>query len=231
MIRVIEHYRPKIFIAENVDDIRNSRKNMIGEDVNKIALDTILKDFEKVGYNVQYYVLNAADYGVPQTRWRVIIMGIRSDLGGIDSEYYPRRIYSAGGRVWRNAFDGIEDLWDKVKDPKIPNHTSRDISKAKFYSGKKLQGNNRISKNRPAPTIRAEHHGNIEAHYNTFLEDENNMNGWRRLSVREFARLQSFPDSYVFTSSAYKAVGNAVPTVMAWHIARAVYYTLDKLKK
>ncbi len=239
MIRVIEHYRPKIFIAENVDGIRNSRKNMIGEDVNKTALDTILEDFEKVGYNVQYHVLNAADYGVPQSRRRVIIMGIRGDLGGINSEYYPRRIYSDGGldtdgRVWRSAFDGIEDLWDKVNDPKIPNHTSRDISKAKFYPGKKMQGNNRISKNRPAPTIRAEHHGNIEAHYNTFLEDENDMSGWRRLSVRECARLQSFPDSYVFTtsaSSAYKAVGNAVPPVMAWHIARAVYYTLDKLKK
>ena len=58
------------------------------------------------------------------------------------------------------------------------------------------------------------------------------MDGWRRLSVRECARLPSFPDSFIFTSSAssaYKAIGNAVPPVMAWHIARAVFHTLKNL--
>lgn len=237
MIRVINHYQPKIFIAENVDGIRNSRKNLIGEDINNSALDTILDDFDAAGYNVQYHVLNSADYGVPQSRRRVIIMGIRKDLGDITDEFYPEKIYSENGetgKFWKTSQDGIEDLWDKVNSPEIPNHTIRDISKAKFYPGKKMQGNNRINKDRPSPTIRAEHHGNIEAHYNTTLKDENDMAGWRRLSVRETARLQSFPDSYVFAtsaSSAYKAIGNAVPPVMAWHIARAVYHTLDSLDK
>ena len=59
-----------------------------------------------------------------------------------------------------------------------------------------MQGNNRIDADRPAPTIRAEHHGNIEAHYRTFKEDPNDMTGWRRLSVRECARLQSFPNDF-----------------------------------
>ena len=80
--------------------------------------------------------------------------------------------------------------------------------------------------------ILAEHDGNIEAHYRTTLSDPKDMPGWRRLSVRECARLQSFPDSYNFTSSAssaYKAIGNAVPPVLAWHIARAACYTLDQL--
>lgn len=97
-----------------------------------------------------------------------------------------------------------------------------------------MQGNNKISADKPSPTIRAEHHGNIEAHYRTHLKDTDDMTGWRRLSVRECARLQSFPDSYIFTasaSSAYKMIGNAVPPVMAWHLARAVYHTLSTLNQ
>ncbi len=235
MIRVINHYKPKMFIAENVDGIRNSRKNIEGENVDSSALDTILQDFDKANYDVQYKVLNAADYGVPQSRRRVIIIGIRKDLGSVEDVYYPKAQYSQDGvdkPRWRTAKEGIDDLWDKVNDPEVLNHTFRDYSKAKFYPGKKTQGNVRISPDRPAPTIRAEHHGNIEAHYRTLKDDEFDMTGWRRLSVRECARLQSFPDSYNFAtsaSSAYKMIGNAVPPVMAWHIATSVFYTLDRL--
>ena len=95
-----------------------------------------------------------------------------------------------------------------------------------------MQGNVRTKSDKPAPTIRAEHHGNIEAHYRTTLADQEDMNRWRRLSVRECARLQSFPDTFNFTtsaSSAYKGIGNAVPPLLAWHIARAITYTLDTL--
>ncbi len=235
MIRVINHYKPKMFVAENVDGIRNSRKNVVGEDIDKSALDIILQDFEESGYDVQYKVLNSADFGVPQTRRRVIIIGIRKDIGSAQEVYYPEQLFSADGIMkprWRSAKDGIDDLWDKINCLDIPNHSIRDYSKAKFYPGKKMQGNNRIFADRPAPTIRAEHHGNIEAHYRTLLEDENDMAGWRRLSVRECARLQSFPDSYNFLTSAsmaYKMIGNAVPPVMAWHIASAVFYTLNQL--
>lgn len=238
MIRVINHYKPKIFIAENVDGIRNSKKNSVGENVNESALTIILSDFDKAGYDVQYQVLTAADYGVPQMRKRVIIMGIRKDLGTISDQYYPAKSYDEFGEItgqkWRTAKDGIDDLWDKVNHPTIPNHTMKDISRAKFYPGKKMQGNNRISGDRPSPTIRAEHHGNIEAHYRTTGSDEDDMSGWRRLSVRECARLQSFPDTFNFVvsaSAAYKAIGNAVPPVLAWHIARSVAYTLNKLEK
>lgn len=236
MIRVLEHYSPKMFVAENVDGIRNSRKDDKGNAVDISALDTILEAFDVAGYNVQYRILNAADYGVPQSRRRVIILGIRKDLGNQEDVFYPKGMFDKTGeeteRKWLSAKDGIDDLWDKINDPTVLNHTQRDYSKAKFYPGKKMQGNNRISAERPAPTIRAEHHGNIEAHYRTILEDENNMDGWRRLSVRETARLQSFPDDFNFAcsaSSAYKMIGNAVPPVMSWHIARSVFYTLKKL--
>ncbi len=238
MIRIINHYRPKMFIAENVDGIRNSRKNLNGDEVHTSALDIILKDFDSAGYDVQYQVLTAADYGVPQMRRRVIIMGIRKDIGTINDQYYPLPLYDEHGEKtgnkWRTAKDGIDDLWDQVNTYSVANHTTRDISKAKFYPGKKMQGNNKISADKPSPTIRAEHHGNIEAHYRTHLKDTDDMTGWRRLSVRECARLQSFPDSYIFTasaSSAYKMIGNAVPPVMAWHLARAVYHTLSTLNQ
>lgn len=238
MIRIIKHYQPKIFIAENVDGIRNSRKNIVGEDVNRSALDTIIDDFDEAGYNVQYSVLNSADYGVPQTRRRVIIMGIRKDIGDIGDQYYPAQLFDETGELtgnkWKTAKDGIDDIWDKVNTPTVYNHTTKDISKAKFYPNKKTQGNNKISAVRPAPTIRAEHHGNIEAHYRSLDGfDPEDMNGWRRLSVRECARLQSFPDNFIFTtsaSSAYKAIGNAVPPVMAWNIAKSVLYTLQRLE-
>lgn len=238
MIRVINHYQPKMFVAENVDGIRNSRKNMNGDNVDASALDTILGDFEKAGYDVKYHVLTATDYGVPQIRRRVIIMGIRKNLGNVNNIFFPEQLFDETGEItgrkWRTSTEGIDDIWNKVNDPLIPNHTTRDISKAKFYPGKKMQGNNKIFADKPAPTIRAEHHGNIEAHYRTTLADTEDMAGWRRLSVRECARLQSFPDTYIFTASAsssYKMIGNAVPPVMAWHVARAVYHTLSQLNQ
>ncbi|MFB9861609.1 DNA cytosine methyltransferase [Salinicoccus siamensis] len=235
MIRVLKHYKPKIFIAENVDGIRNSKKNNVGANVDQSALDTILEDFDESGYDVQYRILNSANFGVPQIRKRVIIMGIRKDLGSVEDQFYPMptndQFGNETGNKWLTAKDGIDDLWENIDATVIPNHTFRDYSKAKFYPGKKMQGNNRIFPDRPAPTIRAEHHGNIEAHYR-YSKEEEDVTGWRRLSVRECARLQSFPDSFNFVASAsssYKAIGNAVPPVMAWHIARAVFHTLDKL--
>lgn len=170
-------------------------------------------------------------------RKRIIIIGLRSDLGKTKDIYYPQPICDQTGIVtghkWVTAKDTIDDLWYKLDNTSIPNHTSKDVSKAKFYVNKKLQGNRQIKATQPAPTIRAEHHGNIEAHYRHYQGYQaNDPNGWRRLSVRECARLQSFPDSFNFTASAsasYKAIGNAVPPVLAWHIVRSVLQTLTSV--
>ncbi|CYU09470.1 DNA cytosine methyltransferase [Streptococcus suis] len=236
MSRFIQHYQPKIFVAENVDGIRNSRNNNL-ENVDATALEVIMQHFNDIGYNVQYNVLDAADYGVPQSRRRVIIVGVRSDLGDNTNIYYPIPTHANKPRT---AFDGLEDIWSLFNTNIIPNHNWNNVSHAKFYSdGKKRQGNNQILRDAPAPTIRAEHHGNIEAHYNMDPKyinnpnDPNDKKGWRRLSVRECARLQSFPDNFIFntsTSSAYKAIGNAVPPILAWHIANAIIYSLYKIE-
>ncbi len=228
MKRVIQHCNPAAFVAENVDGIRKSKN---GEDTT--ALDVILDDFRSMGYEVQYHALNAADYGVPQNRVRVIIMGVRQDIQ--KPILYPQETCGTRQHPWMTAREAIDDLWDQVDHTNIPNHTQRDYSKAKFYPGKKMQGNCQIRADSPAPTIRSEHHGNIEGHYRSRNPDQpEDMQFWRRLSVRECARLQSFPDTFVFpcaASDAYKQIGNAVPPVLAWHIARALYCALFAKKR
>lgn len=224
---VIEHVRPKAFVAENVDGIRKNNK-----ETDTSALDVIIKDFESIGYKVEYKALNAASYGVPQNRVRIIIVGIRNDINR--KMIYPKPIYDLSQNEYITAKEAIDDLWDRLDDNNIKNHTSKDYSKAKFYPGKKLQGNNRISADKPAPTIRAEHHGNIEGHYRSINpNNDSDSNYWRRLSVRECARLQSFPDDFEFVStasSAYKQVGNAVPPILAWEVAKALYESLNEQK-
>jgi DNA (cytosine-5)-methyltransferase 1 len=218
MKRVIDAIKPKAFVAENVKNIMKMEDGLI--------LKTIIEDFKESGYNVGFHLFHAANYGVPQNRERVIIYGIRNDINA--EPFLPQETHEPDS--WVTASEAIDDLWDMLDNPNVANHTTRDYSKAKFYEGKRTQGNIRIKADRIAPTIRAEHHGNIEGHYRT-NGDENDITNWRRLSVRECARIQSFPDDFIFTTSAstaYKQVGNAVPPVLAWYIARALYYSLTR---
>lgn len=215
MVKVVEEKKPLVFVAENVRGLLSANRG--------IAIDVITRDFANasVGYRINMRVLNAADYGVPQRRERVIFVGVRKD---IDLAYeYPSKTHYApllaeefGGKKWITAQEALIDLEAYEKLSSLPNC---EYSKAKKNNG---QGNTRIDPNKPSPTIRSEHHGNIEFHYK--LD--------RRLSVREAARLQSFPDNFVFEASmstAYKLVGNAVPPVLAWHIAKSIEKFLSKL--
>lgn len=227
MKRVIQLATPRAFVAENVDGIRKTK----GNTSNTSALDTIVKDFSDIGYNVVYQVLNASHYGVAQNRIRVIIVGIRKDIN--KKMYYPKPLFgklSDDNNPVITSKQAIDDLWELLDNNNINSHSKNHYSKAKFYPNKKLQGNCKINANKPAPTIRAEHHGNIEAHYrSTNEQNPDDMQYWRRLTVRECARLQSFPDNFIFptsTSSSYVQVGNAVPPTMAWHIANALYQSV-----
>lgn len=224
MLRIILAKKPKIFVAENVEGIKMSLDGTS-------PLDIILDEFRNSGYVVEYKLFNTADYLVPQTRKRIIIIGIRRDLNFEPT--FPEPIVTE--KNWISAKMAIDDLWDKIDTDFVKNHTSKDYSKAKFMDHGRGQGNRRIEADKPSVTIRAEHHGNIEGHYKTY--DDNNLkdrNNWRRLSVRECARLQSFPDSFIFpcpASSAYKQIGNAVPPVFAWHIAKKVSEILTQLER
>ena len=214
MKRVIEMTQPEIFIAENVKGLTN-----LGD-----ALEIIKNDFSnmKTKYTISHYLLMAADYGVPQTRERVIIVGVKSK--NETNFYEPIPSFAAdtsdGRKPWITAFEAINDLSENNEQQTIPNQDQ--YSRAKNY-GSHLQGNKPIKPDFPSPTIRAQHHGNIEFHYNNT----------RRLTVRECARIQSFPDDFVFLGSASKAyvqIGNAVPPVLAYHIAQSVYDYLERSK-
>ena len=226
MKKVVELIKPKIFVAENVNGLRipiNGSK--------KSALEHMLKEFRSSGYNVACKLLNAKNFGVPQDRKRIIIIGTRNDIKtGI---MFPEETHDETNLV--TSKQAIDDLWNKIGNEKVFNHGEKDYSKAKFYKGKKMQGNRKIESDKPAPTIRAEHHGNIEGHYRTRNENNpDNVNGWRRLSVRECARLQSFPDNFVFpcaATHAYRQIGNAVPPVLVWHIGKTVYEILKNKER
>lgn len=203
MIEVVKRLRPAIFLAENV-------KGLLSMNDGK-AIDTIKNDFAEIGYNVEYQLFHVADYGVPQNRERVIIVGTSKDKK-LPPFTFPKPTHSKS--KWVTLGEVIADL-ENTEEGAISNHY---WSKAKMFKG--TQGNSVVSKNKIGPTMRAEHHGNIEWHWNEK----------RRLSAREAARIQTFPDNFIFypsTSSAYKQIGNAVPPVFGWHLATAIERFLD----
>jgi DNA (cytosine-5)-methyltransferase 1 len=195
MIAAIRHVRPKMFVAENVKGLlmRN----------NKESLMQILKDFNSIGYKVSYKLYHAADYGVPQSRERVFIIGASHSL----PPFVPPAP-TLSKEKWLTAKDAIDDLKNEPADPSI-NHIWSSARKSHE------QGNRRLDAGKPGYTIRAECHGNIQFHYEAP----------RRISMREAARIQTFPDDFIFASKlreTERQVGNAVPPVLAWHMAKAV---------
>lgn len=212
MAKVIDDVKPKVFLAENVKGLISWQGGL--------AIKTIVDDFSKLGYKVTYKLFNTADYGVPQTRERVIIIGIREDLY-VDFEW-PNPTHSSTDvnlLPWVTIKEAIGDLEDDEKHRALPNYG---YSKAKLFPGK--QGNAITKADKPAPTMRAEHHGNIEFHYSLP----------RRLSAREAARIQSFPDDFTFyrsISDAYRQVGNAVAPVFSWHMAKLIENILKSAKE
>jgi DNA (cytosine-5)-methyltransferase 1 len=202
MAEVIKRTNPVMFVAENV-------RGLLTMD-NGEAIKTIIRYFGGLGYHVVPQLYLAADYEVPQKRERIVLVGTKKKV--LPPFDHPKPKLTK--EQWVSLKKAIGDL-EQVPEGKYPNHY---WSRAKKNKG---QGNSTVSSSKPGPTMRAEHHGNIEWHWN----------GKRRLSAREAARIQSFPDNFVFspsTSSAYKQIGNAVPPVMAWHLAKHIQAFLDK---
>ena len=243
---VITITEPSLFIAENVKGLTNL------EDVKEI----IERDFAKAGGNgylvVPAKVLNAADYGTPQSRERVIFFGFKKSAltkealkalkaKTIPSEFdpYPPKThaYTVSDDLLMPVVTCREAFTD-LKEPAESTDPSQQVySRAKFM-GKHCQGQTEIKIDGIGPTIRSEHHGNIEfrrlnlEHGGTMIDELNAGFKERRLTVRECARIQTFPDDYNFiltrtaqnvsvsSSDAYKIIGNAVPCVLAYNIAQ-----------
>jgi DNA (cytosine-5)-methyltransferase 1 len=204
MVEVVARVQPKMFVAENVKGLLMKH--------NKASLERVIADFEALDYEVSFELYHAADYGVPQTRERVIIVGTKSGVGKFSP---PKPTHTKDQYV--SAREAIADLENVEEDASV-NHV---WSRANI-SGE--QGNRRLIADRPGYTIRAECHGNIQFHYSLP----------RRISMREAARFQTFPDDFIFDSrlrETERQVGNAVPPVLAWHIARSVEAALKKSDK
>lgn len=196
MVEVVSRVKPKVFVAENV-------KGLMSDD--QKYLKVIAGEFEALGYDVSAELYLAADYGVPQMRQRVFIVGT-SRKDGIKPFAPPEAMLAE--EEWVTAKEAIGDL-ESAPESKDSNHI---WSRAESSPG---QGSRKLKANRPSTTIRAECHGNIQWHYSEP----------RRLSMREAARLQTFPDTFRFASGLRemeRMVGNAVPPVLAWQIANAV---------
>ena len=199
MVEVVKRCRPKIFVAENVKGLLMRH--------NAESLKRVLHDFEQLGYELTYQLYLAADYGVPQARERVIIVG---RLPEVKSFVPPKATLNRTQHITASA--AVNDLENMPEDEKF-NHVWSRANKSSE------QGSRKLSPDRPSQTIRAECHGNIQFHYSLT----------RRISMREAARFQSFPDNFAFQGGlrqTERQVGNAVPPVLAWHIARAVQQTL-----
>ena len=266
-VRFVNHYKPKFFVMENVKGIL-SMKTQTGDNVK----DVIISEFNKVGYNTHVYELNAADYGVPQTRTRVFFIGLRKKfpynaielrpekldcthitiedaimdlppvLAGEGSEFtkYQSEPKNEFQKWARNNSKGVYNHIAMRHTPRLVERFAQikfgqsvaDVSKeygqrkrgeADKLSGKAYSQNNmRPYPDKPSPTIPASFQSNfVHPYYN------------RNYTAREGARLQSFPDTYIFKGkrttmsweknlSQYQQIGNAVPPLLARAIASTI---------
>lgn len=248
MREVISLTKPKVFIAENVKGLTNlsDAKEVIERDFSSINGDSYLV--------IPAQVLNAANFGVPQGRERVFFLGFKKSAltkqalrelskETIDDQYmpYPEKTHYldeeqklSGQQKYVSVAQALAGLGEPEASGD-PSH--RKYSKAK-YMGKHCQGQQEVKLEGIGPTIRSEHHGNIEfrrlsrEHGGRYEDELEQGMQERRLTVRECARLQTFPDEYEFIlpkiadlksvsgSEAYKLIGNAVPPLLAYHIAK-----------
>lgn len=224
LLRIIKDKKPKYFVAENVVGLcsiggyenRIDKKNGEGK-----ILKMILNDFRKTGYKVIWKILNAADFGVPQKRRRVLILGTRNNISPI--LIHPKQthsnennfsLYEKRNLKWltvRVALDGLPEEPTKL----IPNH----IGTSHVVKINGHIGNRKTDPNKPSPTIVGRGGGTggpvIIPHPNLK----------RRMTPRECARLQSFPDNFIFEgsiTSQYRQIGNAVPWPLAYHVAKMI---------
>jgi DNA (cytosine-5)-methyltransferase 1 len=220
-IRLIQAKQPVFFVAENVSGILHSR--------HKQAFDSILNAFKEIGYDVSYQLLNAKHYNVPQDRQRVFIIGFRQD----------KKINFAFPKPCEHILslqDSITDLSDSAiaYSNDNPNNFNHEYYTASFSS--MFMSRNRVRQwHEPSFTIQAGgRHAPIHptapimelVGVNKRIFKQGYEHLYRRLSVRECARVQTFPDNFKFlynnVLNGYKMIGNAVPVNLAFAIASRI---------
>ncbi|MEL6441828.1 MAG: DNA cytosine methyltransferase [Cyanobacteria bacterium J06621_8] len=243
--RIVEFYRPKMFVFENVHTFAAKRQ--------KGALDYVLQTASKLGYDVEFQILNSVDYGVPQKRKRIFIVGIL--IGNQFKFPLPTHrnpedctLINQHLPVWKTAGEAIMDLDIEEHDANLPRHFAggkhhhllKDIPPGDnylFYTEKRghkkpqFKWRSRywsfllkLSPNLPSWTIQARRSNNMGPLH------------WRNriLTIAEIKRLQTFPDSYLLAGTIenqWRQIGNAVPPLLAECIAHEVKTALDWIEK
>ena len=208
MVRIVSAKQPLVFIAENVKGLLTLHKGEI--------FKRVYNAFEEAGYTLSYKLLNSADYGVPQKRERVILVGFRKDLG-ITFEF---------------PHETNKDNWVplSVAVPKL------DIDEKKYYFSERAVEGMKNAKpnmkrglwqnlNEPCLTVTSHLAKTSLNSRDPVLLVDADKELYRRFTPREAARIQSFPDSFEFAGSeldAYRQIGNAVPPVLFWNISKKI---------
>ena len=224
-IRLIKAKRPLFFLAENVQGLLFTK--------HQAAFQSILTEFKKLDYNVSYYLLNAHDYNVPQDRKRVIIVGYQTKMAKTFIAPKPLTFKPM-------LSDAILDLDGSEKPAMDKNYTNGDIFNHEYMTGgfsSIFMSRNRVRNwNEPSFTIQASGRHTpihpkapkmllVAPDKRIFVPNQEHL--YRRLSVRECARIQTFPDSFLFKynklEDGYKMVGNAVPVEFAKQLASVIY--------
>ena len=223
--RILKHVKPKFFLAENVSGILSSRHST--------AFAAIIERFRRLGYDVSYRMLRASDFGVPQDRDRVIIVGLRSDLG---CEFaFPEPVGPAP--TMRDVIHGMPKPRPNPSHSKRVDHRTVDNHEylVSSFSSMYMSRNRVRAWDQQSFTIQAgARHAPIHpsAPKMEKVDDDKfrfalgHEEKYRRLSVRECARIQTFPDAHQFCYErivdGYKMIGNAVPVEFGFHLAKAV---------
>lgn len=261
MREVVAITKPKMFIAENVKGLANlgQVKEVIQKDFSSIDGDSYLVLSPKV--------LHAGNFGIPQSRERIFFIGLKKSAlkqealeelskKEVDEKIspYPTPTHRVNGEIHYSKYEPFLKYFTKssevlldLDEPEETNDPSQKYySKAKFM-GLHCQGQKEINLDNLAPTIRAEHHGNIEFRRlasergGKYIKELSEGKRERRLTPRECARIQTFPDDFNFVipsdkrpnsfvlsaSEGYRLVGNAVPPLLAYHIAKKIESNWD----
>lgn len=226
-IRILKDKKPKFFVAENVSGMLS--------DLHKDAVHGILEHFEEAGYNVTVNLVNAANYGVPQDRKRVFYIGFRKDL--CVNYQFPKPL--ARKITLKEAIYDLKDSAIKAKEHNktngvdciVPNHEYMNGGFSTIYMSRNrvrawdeqsftIQAGGRHAPIHPqAPKMIF-----VEKNKRIFAPGKEEL--YRRLTVRECARIQTFPDNFIFyytdIADGYKMVGNAVPVKLAYYVAKSI---------
>ena len=215
MCRILKDKQPSVFVAENVKGLLSANK---GE-----AFPLVLQEFKNAGYHVTYKILNASDYGVPQKRERVFIVGFK-DKACFDNFRFPSPVPKNNRAVIKDILEtDVDDRYffsQKAVDGMLRSKNSKIMNKGRAQDI-----------NSPCNTVGA-HLAKVSLNSTDPVLIDNGR--YRMFTPREVARIQSFPDTFELTGSRttnYKALGNAVAPVVMWHVTREIIKALSLSSK